>query len=228
MLSPPKDQEHAMNEPQVKNSYGLAFLALVGGAALTVGYAFAAIYIPLFIFGVIIPLGIALFLILLLIAGLRGSFVFRLTVVCASILANLTALWFASFWAHWGLDEAIYTLSRGPVYVYDSILHLSQALSYQFGEAKDVLRNSGFTITGVWLLILWGLEALAFVATGVLGFVIGRTRQDLPAGAGIRHDAQTQISHGAPVAKGLVVGTIKGLAQVALVFGVVYLIAELL
>ena len=217
-----------MSASQMKNSYGLACLALLGGVILTIGYAFAAIYIPLFIFGVIIPLGIAFFLILLLIAGLRGSFAFRFLVVCASIVANLIALWFASFWAHWGLDEAIYAVSRGPVYVYDSILHLSRALSYQFGEAKDVLRNSGFTITGVWLLILWGLEALVFVAAGICGFVIGRTRQDLPAGAGIRHDATTQFKQGAPVAKGLAIGTVKGLAQVALVFGVVYLIAEVL
>lgn len=217
-----------MTRSGAKNSYGLAILTLAAGAVLMTAYAFAAVYIPLLIFGALIPLGVALLLNLLLMAGLRGSRGFRGSMVGMAIATNLAALWFASFWAHWGWDEAVYSFSRGPEFVLDSIIYLSDTLSFQVGEAKDVLRNSGITITGAWLQLLWALEAAVIAASVVYGFILSDQRQHLPAGAGMGADAATQMKQGAPVLRDLVIGTAKGLAQVALVFGVVYLILEVL
>lgn len=205
------------------NSYGFAILAVVGGVALTTAYTFASIFIPLFAFGVVLPLAVAVFLIVVLLAGLRGALVFRVIVVSTGTVLNLVTLWFAAFWAHWGWDEAVYTLSRGPGYVWDTIVHLSDTMSFQFGDPKDVLRNSGFTVQGAGLLILWAIEALIFVGAGIAGLVLAGQRQERVAGDGLRGDAM-RLRDGIPIAKGLAIGTIKNLLQVALVFGAIWLI----
>ncbi len=209
-----------------KNSYGVALLAIVVGVLFTVAYVYALVFIPYFIIIALIPLAIALFLIALTQAAVRGGVGFRVAVAVIATLANLVAIWFAAFAAHWGLDIAVLEMSKGPGYVLETIVYLSNELSFKFGDAKDVVRGGGINITGVWLLVLWVIEALLFVLAALLGFFIGNERQDLRAGAGLASEAGEGFKSAVPVAKGAFWGIFKSLAQIGIVFGVIYLLSE--
>ena len=224
----PISTEGVTSAPQPMPSYGLALFALIGGAVLSSAYAMASIYIPLMFFGDFIPLGVALFLIGLLGSGLRGPAAFRISVAMAGFVLNMAALWFTVFWVRRGLEEAIIVFTFGPEFFIEMLVRLSNSLTFNFGDAKDVLSGSGLPVTGVWLQIIWGIEAAAFAAAAFVGFRLGSERQHQPAGAGVREQAGEAFSAGMPVFIGLLLGTIKGLLKLALVAGVVLLITKYL
>lgn len=204
------------------NSYGLGLSAILVGALLCGGYAFASITIPLMLIGVLFPMAIVLFALVTIYAGLRGSVIFRVLVLVVGSLVNLSAIWFVTFWSHWGLDSAMLYFRLGPVVVLETILGLSDQLQFSFGEVQDVVRGSGVVVTGWVLVVIWGIEALIIVAAAGYGLGIGRKKQHSVAGADIGADTGAALSKGVPLAGKLIVGTIRGLVPVAIVFGLVW------
>jgi hypothetical protein len=207
-------------DAQPSPSYGLAFLAIVGGVVLSGVYAAAVVYIPLIYFSMFVPLFVAFFLIIVLGRGLRGPAAFRIAVTVIGWALNILAIWFTVFWIRVGLNEAIIIFSNGPHFVLEMIVLQSKLVEFKFGDAKDVLGGSGITVTGPWLLTIWVIEAAAFAAAGVLGYLAGSERQHEPAGARVR---ESVVKQGVPFAKGILVGTLKEIAKLAFVAGFVVL-----
>lgn len=211
--SPP---DHAQPRP----SYGLALLALVGGVVLSAVYAAAVAYIPFIFFSMFVPLTVAFFLMIVLGRGLRGPAAFRITVTAVGWVLNILTIWFTVFWIRLGLDDAIIIFAKGPQAVLDTIVMLSRLMEFKFGDAKDVLGGSGIPVTGPWLLAIWAIEAAAFAAAGVLGYIAGSERQHEPAGAQIR---ESIAKHSVPFAAGILIGLLKLAAKLAFVAGFVAL-----
>ncbi|MEQ8822869.1 MAG: hypothetical protein RIC14_00695 [Filomicrobium sp.] len=200
--------------PNIRPSYGLALLALVGGVVLSAVYAAAVAFIPFIFFSMFVPLTVAFFLMIVLGRGLRGPAAFRITVTAVGWVLNILTIWFTVFWIRLGLDEAIVIFAKGPQAVLDTIVMLSRLMEFKFGDAKDVLGGSGIPVTGPWLLAIWAIEAAAFAAAGVLGYVAGSERQHEPAGAQIR---ESIAKHSVPFAAGILIGLLKLAAKLAFV-----------
>ncbi|GAB5447386.1 hypothetical protein [Gymnodinialimonas sp.] len=212
---------------KVENSYGLAFVALTVGALLSAGYVFGAHFIPVLAFGTLVSLGLACGTIFIFQSVQKGSASFRGCVCIASVSLNVSVIWFTYFSILWGSDVAIEIFSSGPVEVFAEIRSISQQMSFTiFNDARNLVMDSGFSITGSYLLVAWGIEAFAFILASFLGFRHGARTQFIDSRATLNEYGGNLREGGLPFLGALLVGSLKGLAKVAIVLGVIYLASE--
>ncbi|WP_306260401.1 hypothetical protein [Pararhizobium sp. IMCC21322] len=210
-----------------RNSYGTAFVALIVGAIASAGYTVAAYFFPIIIFGTIVPMVIACVTIIAFQSAMKGSSLFRLSVCLVTTILNVSAIWFTYFFILWGLDGALKIFSSGPIKIIEEIYLSSLESSFEFfKDFGSLATDSGITITGTFLLILWGLEALIFSTSAIVGYGIGRESQEEYSKDQLVDIADNLRSEGLPILAVLFFNFLKGLVPVAIVFGAIYVASE--
>lgn len=224
--SPQPVQEATKSTPiqaTPSNSYFAALIALIVGAASTGVYVAGAANIPLFIVGIVVPLIFAYFCTFLAYMVVRGSKVFLITLSVIGVILNLAILWFVEIWVREDLESAKFIFWEGPGELWEAILYYSTV--FQFGYGEITSSDPGIVITGTFLLIMWGFEAVLLASAVVIGCYFA-SHGEVSTKEGAKRSAHIMRESGLPLMKGLVIGVAKGFLQLAAVAGFVFLVVE--
>lgn len=211
--------------PSPPNSYLLALLALCLGVGFSAFYVIIAIYVPLFMIGIVVSLAFAWIAIMMTYAIVRGNKVFLTLVAIIGSVVNIAAVWFVSIWVNQDFDAAVEVFSGGPGSVLLTIQYYS-LFGYEFG---DITSPSAFIeIKGIWLKLLWGLEAVILTSAVIVGCVGAAGKRDVSSRETAAANVATMKEEVLPAVSGIVWGTGKELLKIAVVVGTVVLASQYL